>query len=376
MISRAENVWMLYDSRTEGLKAGEESRYIKQLELHFRAGLVRHVAKASVSVEKEDEPVVKTDEDIASIRAASLSASSLQAYLACPAKFYYHVVRRLRPDEDVAESLDAGMIGNVFHNTMCALYTGPFAMDPSFPMDRKSLESRRGDALRTVTRDYIKSWMSRPAVVRARIRSLIKAELNTFEVSGRNLVFEDVVFQYVMKVLERDLEHLERAGVDSFEILGLEKECFWTYEGFSFKGYIDRLDSLFPGTARVVDYKTGKVEDDDINVFDHNASKIVDKLFGRDNAKRPKIALQLFLYDMFAEQETGPTTILSNSVYAPARLFVSQVQDVPASGGFISLMKERLSDLLGEMADPEVPFSRTEDTKTCSMCDFKTICGR
>jgi hypothetical protein len=243
-------------------------------------------------------------------------------------------------------------------------------------MDRKSLESRRGDALRTVTRDYIKSWMSRPAVVRARIRSLIKAELNTFEVSGRNLVFEDVVFQYVMKVLERDLEHLERAGVDSFEILGLEKECFWTYEGFSFKGYIDRLDSLFPGTARVVDYKTGKVEDDDINVFDHNASKIVDKLFGRDNAKRPKIALQLFLYDMFAEQETGPTTILSNSVYAPARLFVSQVQDVPASGGFISLMKERLSDLLGEMADPEVPFSRTEDTKTCSMCDFKTICGR
>ena len=376
MISRAENVWMLYDSRTEGLKAGEESRYIKQLELHFRAGLVRHVAKASVSVEKEEEPIVKTEEDIAAIRAASLSASSLQAYLACPAKFYFHVVRKLRPDEDVAESLDAGMIGNVFHNTMCALYTGPFAMDPSFPMDRKSLESRRGDALRTVTRDYIKSWMARPAAVRARIRSLIKAELNTFEVSGRNLVFEDVVFQYVMKVLERDLEHLERAGVDSFEILGLEKECFWTYDGYRFKGYIDRLDSLFPGTARVVDYKTGKVEDDDVNVFDHNASKIVDKLFGRDSSKRPKIALQLFLYDMFAEQETSRDTVLSNSVYAPAKLFVSRVQDVPASGGFISLMKERLSSLLCEMADPEVPFSRTEDSKTCSMCDFKTICGR
>ena len=376
MISRAENVWMLYDSRTEGLKAGEESRYIKQLELHYNAGMVRHVARAAVSVRDEEEPVPKTAEDVEAVRAAHLSASSLQAYLACPAKFYFHVVKRLRADEEVAESLDAGMIGNVFHDTMCALYTGPFAMDPGFPMDRKFLESRRGDALRAVSRDYIRSWMDRPADIRARIRSLVKAELNTFEVSGRNLVFEDVVFQYVMKVLERDLEHLERCGAESFEVLGLEKECFLEYDGFNLKGYIDRMDSFLPGTVRVVDYKTGKVEDDDIEVFDSNASKIVGKIFGPDSVKRPKIALQLFLYDLFVEQETQEGTLLSNSVYAPARLFVSQVLDVPASQVFISLMKESLSELLAEIADPAVPFARTADTRTCSMCDFKMICGR
>ena len=376
MISRAENVWMLYDSRTEGLKAGEESRYIKQLELHFRARTFRHVAKASVSVGKDAVPVPKTEEDVKAIRDSYLSASSLQDYLACPARFYYHVVRRLKPEEEVAESLDAGMIGNVFHNTMCALYTGPFAMDPDFPMDRKSLKIRRGDALHTVSRDYIRSWMGRPADIRARIRSLVKAELNAFEVSGRNLVFEDVVFQYVMKVMERDLEHMERCGVDSFEVLGLEKECFWNYDGFKFKGYIDRMDSFLQGTVRVVDYKTGKVEDNDINVFDDNASKIVDKLFGPDSSTRPKIAFQLFLYDMFAGQEVDAGTLLSNSIYAPARLFVYQVQDVPASGVFISLMKDGLSKLLAEIANPEVPFLQTDDTRTCSMCDFKTICGR
>ena len=376
MISRADNVWMLYDSRTEGLKAGEESRYIKQLELHFRAGIVRHVAKAPVTVRNDSEPVLKTAEDVEAVRAAFLSASSLQDYLACPAKFYFHVVRRLKPDEDVAESLDAGMIGDVFHNTMCALYTGGFAMDPGFPMDRKSLECRRGDALHAVSRDYIRSWMDRPADIRARIRSLVKSQLNAFEVSGRNLVFEDVVFQYVMKVLERDLEYMERCGVDSIDILGLEKECFWTYDGFRFKGYIDRMDSVLPGQVRVVDYKTGKVEDKDINVFDHNASGVVEKIFGKDSSERPKIALQLFLYDMFAGQSGGEDAVLSNSVYAPARLFVSQVQDVPVSPVFVSLMKERLSGLLAEISDPAVPFSRTDDTGTCSMCDFKTICGR
>ena len=218
--------------------------------------------------------------------------------------------------------------------------------------------------------------MARPADIRARIRSLVKSELHAFEVSGRNLVFEDVVLQYVMKVLERDLEHLERSGVESFEVLGLEKECFWEYDGFKFKGYIDRMDSFLPGTVRVVDYKTGKVEDMEIDIYDSTAEKVVAKLFGPDNSQRPKIALQLFLYDMFVEREVPDGAALANSVYSPAKLFVSQVLDVPASPLFISLMKESLSELLAEIADTGVPFERTADTRACSMCDFKMICGR
>jgi len=376
MISRADNVWMVYDSRTEGLRAGEESRYIKQLELHFQAGIIRHTARPELSVGKDPGPIPKTQEDVQAIRDAFLSASSLQNYLYCPAKFYFHTVKRLKPEEEVAESLDAGMIGNVFHNTMCALYTGPFAMSPDFPMDRRSLEQQAGKALRRITRDYIRSWMERPGDIRARIRSLIKSELNTFEVSGRNLVFEDVVFQYVMKVLSRDVECMGTYGTDSFEVLGLEKECRWDYDGFRFKGYIDRMDSFRPGEIRVVDYKTGKVEDEDINIFDHNAEAVVTKLFGPDNTKRPKIALQLFLYDMFIEEQLECGTSISNSVYAPARLFVSAVESIPASPVFSSLMKERLSGMLREISDTEVPFNRTEDARTCSYCDFKMICGR
>ncbi|MBR4817960.1 MAG: PD-(D/E)XK nuclease family protein, partial [Bacteroidales bacterium] len=376
MISRAENVWMVYDSRTEGLRAGEESRYIKQLELHFKADIVRHVARPTVSVGPEAGDIQKTAEDVETIRGSVLSASSLQNYLFCPAKFYFHTVKKLKPEEEVAESLDAGMIGNVFHNTMCALYTGPFAMDPVFPMDRDTMKRNSRRALRRISREYIRSWMERPDAVRARIRSLIKAELNTFEVSGRNLVFEDVVFQYVMKVLSRDMECMDAHGTDSFEVLGLELERFLDYDGFRFKGYIDRMDSFRPGEVRIVDYKTGKVEDNDINVFDNNATDVVAAVFGPDNSKRPKIALQMFLYDLFAEKDIKEGTAISNSVYSPAKLFVSPVQSIPASPVFTSLMKERLSEMLREISDTSVPFSRTDDAKTCSHCDFKTICGR
>ena len=376
MVSRAENVWMVYDSRTEGLRAGEESRYIKQLELHFKADIVRHVARPAVSVGSEAGDIPKTAEDVEKIRSSYLSASSLQDYLSCHAKFYFHTVKKLKPEEEMAESLDAGMIGNVFHNTMCALYTGPFAMNPDFPMDRDTMKRNSGRALQRISREYILFWMDRPDAIRARIRSLIKAELHTFEVSGRNLVFEDVVFQYVMKVLSRDLECMDAHGTDSFEVLGLELEHFLDFDGFRFKGFIDRMDSFLPGEIRIVDYKTGKVEDNDINVFDDNAEDVVAAVFGPDNSKRPKIALQMFLYDLFAEKDIKEGTVISNSVYSPAKLFVSPVQSIPASPVFTSLMKERLSEMLLEISDTSVPFSRTGDAKTCSHCDFKTICGR
>lgn len=376
LLIRAENVWMLFDSRSEGLKSGEESRYIKQLELHFGAEVRRMVAKAAASTGEDDDEIHKTAEDVAVIKDKHLSATALQNYLYCPAKFYYHTVKGLMPEEDVAESLDAGMIGTVFHNTMCALYLGERAMDPSFIIDRESLKrAGHGKGLR-VTKQYVESWLQRKKDIKARINSLIMNELHSFEVSGRNIVFADVVLEYVLKVLSRDLELMEKYGVDGFDILGLELPRLWEYNGFKFIGYIDRLDSFVPGTVRVVDYKTGKVEDNDIKIDDFNASGVIEKLFGDSNRSRPKIALQLFLYDMFVDglvPEGGRTV---NSIYSPSRLFVSPVEEVEKSAVFVEGMKESLGGLLDRISDLNEPFRRTEDRTTCQYCDFKNICGR
>ena len=127
----------------------------------------------------------------------------------------------------------------------------------------------------------------------------------------------------------------------------------------------------------MVDYKTGKVTDEDFLITDTNATEVVDKLFGTDNAKRPKIALQLYLYDRMVEDhpECRGARIV-NSVYQTSRLFVRDVESVAVGGTFRTLMEERLRGLLAEIADTSVPFRRTEDAKTCEWCDFKNICGR
>ena len=377
-ISRAENVWMFVDSRTEGLKSGEESRYIKQLEYHFGLPLKRYVVKFDTVAAAGVPDIEKTEEDVSKISETVLSATALQNYLACPAKFYYGTVKGLRAEDEVSESLDYGMFGTVFHDTMRSLYTSETAMLPEFIFDRKGVnEKALPDLLNKVSRSYIKSWIEREDDIRNKVKALIMDQLKTVDVSGRNLVVTDVIVKYVIKTLERDLEYLEKSGKDSFEILGREIPVYGEFGGQRFKGIIDRLDSLDPSMARVVDYKTGKVLQDDEDIDDTNAEAIAESIFAPNVAERPKIALQFFIYDMLIRgYKIAEGRSIYNSVYSTASLFNDPPKTRPVNGTFYKTVSEKLETLLQEMRDPNVPFTRTDDEKVCAYCDFKTICGR
>ena len=378
MISRAEKVWMLVDSRTEGLKSGEESRYIKQLEYHFGVPLKRSVVKFGSMKTASLPDIVKTEEDVARIKDTVLSATTLQNYLACPAKFYYGTVKGLEAEEEVAESLDYGMFGTVYHDTMRALYTSEEAMDPEFVFnDREPRGGLNGEALKTVSQSYIEGWLSRKEDIKAKVKALIMMQLNTIEVSGRNLVVADVIVRYIIKTLQRDLELLKKEGRDSFEILGREIRVAGEFCGQRFKGFIDRLDSFKDEQARVVDYKTGKVLEDDENIHDGNAEEIAEKIFNPDMKNWPKIALQFYIYDMLVQSRPEVRgREICNCVYSTAHLFKEPPVTVPMNRKFYEAVSAKLEAMLAQMYDTSVPFRRTDDEKTCSYCDFRMICGR
>ena len=381
MIQRADKVWLLYDSRTEKMKSGEESRYIKQLRYHFRIPMHVRAAQAPVVRTQGADFIPKPADFAERLKNTKLSATSLQNYLTCPAKFFYGTIERLQNEAEVAEALDAGMVGNVYHDTMHALYLGETAMDPSFPMDRRSVRDKKDSGelvpMKTVTEAYLTGWIGRKADIKARIRSLVREQLHTLEVTGRNLVLEDVILQYVLRTLQRDRDLLREHGTGHFEVIGLEMHRTWEFEGYTFVGFIDRMDSFGDGAVRIVDYKTGKVEENDVRIDDGNAEEVTDLLFGEDNGKRPKIALQLFLYDMYVGQmeETAGRRIV-NVIYPAAKLFTEKERSAEMNPKFCDLVQERLRGLLAEMADPDIPLKRTEDRGTCDYCDFKMICGR
>lgn len=355
MICRAGKVWLLYDTRTEGIVTGEESRYIKQLRYHFRLPINTYTASADLHTVQEEQTIAKPDDMEARLKDHQLSASALQKYLACPAQFYYAYVLRLEPEEEVAESMDAGMFGDIYHGIMQKLY-----------------EVAPGKRL---TVNYLQSVKKDKERIRAIADDQVKQKVHTIEVSGRNLVLEDIILEYVDKTLEIDLQLVKDKG--DIQLLGLELPETWEFDGYKFYGRIDRLERLADGTVRVVDYKTGHTNSEDVNITDENAAAVADKLFGDDNSKRPKIALQLFLYDMLISRHIPSGTRVVNCIYPTQKLFTSGVEQAPLSQEFCDIMKERLSGLLKEIAGPGVPFVRTEDREhTCAYCDFKNICGR
>ena len=355
MIQRAEQVWLVCDNRTEGLKTGEESRYIKQLEYYSGVQVRRHVATARLEIVPGEDAIWKTEEAIRRIREGELSASSLQSYLSCPAKFFYQFVEGLQTEDEVTEALDASHLGNVFHRTMHALYAGR----------------------EVVSAPYLEGLLKDRAALKALIHGKIVEEMRTIEVSGRNLVVAEVILEYVLQTLRHDLQLLREAGSPGFRILGLERRMTCRFEGFRLKGFADRIDRFRGDEVRIVDYKTGRVEEDDIRITDDNADAVVEKLFGPSNAGRPKIALQLFLYGLLASHSADlKGHPLVNSIYSASRLFTEPLPDCPQSARFVALTQERLKGLLQELVDPAVPFRRTAEKMTCEYCDFKTICGR
>ena len=366
-MQRAEKVWLLFDSRTEGIRSGEESRFIKQLELIYGFKVKRHVAASPIQGLPIPESIPKTGEDLAVMAGEEfhLSASSLRKYLNCQAEFYYSAIKGLGKADEVEENLDAGMMGSVLHATMHALYSS----NPDEP-DEKKLK-----ALDSVSKTHIQGILSDKALLRSRIHERIKQQLRAPEVTGRNLVFEEILFKYTVRILEKDLELLEKEGVPSFKIFGLEKFRECSIGGFRFVGFIDRLDSFAPGTLRVVDYKSGNVSDEELEITDSNASKAVENLFGKKNADRPGIALQMYLYDLMVEPERDGRQLL-NSVYSARRLFTEDVRNTLPSKVFAEELEPRLLDLLAQMRDPSQPWMRTSEVKSCEWCDFKKICGR
>lgn len=377
LIARAENVWLLYDSRTDGLKSGEESRYIKQLRYHFHVPVNEYVSDAGLAVSAGRETVVeKTPEMVRTIASRYLSPSALQNYIDCPMRFYYASVAGLKKDKEVEESLTASMIGNVYHNTMWALFVSEEQMMTDKVYDKRE---KKPDYRGHVTKEYLQSWLERETDVRRKVESLVMDELGTDEITGRNLVIVSVIVRYVKETLRRDLELLAEHGAGYFDIIGLEMPVSAEINGLKFYGIADRVDRIGDGNVRLVDYKSGRDDPSVLMTAGESSADVADVVFGSDYSKRKEVkaALQFFIYDkMLAEKGIADLTNVSNSMYATSRLFSEAPKVCPLDKDFAEEMDRHLDMLLKEIQNPDVPFTMASDKKACEWCDFKMICGR
>lgn len=353
LIQRCENVWLVYNTSVQQkMNSCEESRYINQLELHFGVKIHRYVAKSTILETKDTTEIAKTQEDIDILKNTRLSATALQKYLSCPVQFYYSKIKKLSNEDEVNETLDAGLIGSVLHESIEEIYSGK----------------------ERITKDFLSECLKKESYAEV-VRRHIMDNLKCLEISGRNLIYESLICRYVRQILLTDKKLLEKKNLDSFKLLELEKKETDVIGGLKFIGIMDRVDSFEDGVIRVVDYKTGSVKDSDIQIDDENACEVADAAFGEDNDKRPKIAIQLYLYDVLI-RKAHKTEAIENVIYQTTSLFSEGIKSAPMNETFVKEMGTRLEECLKGLLDIDKPWTKTAHAKTCSYCDFKDICGR
>nr|MBE6190994.1 PD-(D/E)XK nuclease family protein [Rikenellaceae bacterium] len=370
LMQRAERVWMLYCAHADEKSTGEPSRYIRQLD--YESGFQVQKVEVGVDVNMVEPDCIEVEKDERVMRAleryvdpeskATLSPTALYRYVACPLRFYFHSIARLRVEDEVAEEMDAPMFGTILHAAAQALYA--------------SLERQ------THPRDALLRISAKPVVQQAVERAIAEHYLHQEESSesdytGNLLLVRNIVTRYLQQVLRYDAAH------DDFAVIGREMGVDYRFPfraaGRSLElklaGIADRIDSLEDGRLRVVDYKTGSA---------HLEFAGLEALFHGEARQRQSNILQTMLYAMMlshtSHREVVPSLYyvrtLHDEHYEPWLQDKEQHVAVEAYSHYAEHFEQLLRDTLAELYDPSIPFSQCEDPKGCTYCDFKQLCRR
>lgn len=122
LIQRAENITLLYNTSSNGLNRGEESRFMLQLLVEGPHKITREYLEAGqspqgttdISIEKTPEVFerLRCSYDCSNPQSYILSPSALNAYLDCRLKFYYRYVARLKAPDEVSAEIRLRIVRN------------------------------------------------------------------------------------------------------------------------------------------------------------------------------------------------------------------------------------------------------------------------
>ncbi len=247
LLQRAKNVYLLYNSDSEGLDAGEKSRFITQLEVEkqpkhnlsfqiYNAD-VPDIAHQPIIVPKSESVMQRLKE----IAEKGFSPSSLTAYIRNPIQFYFQRILRISETDEVEENIAVNTLGTIIHGALEELYKpliGKILIENDIKICIKNIDE---EVLKQFKKEYKEGDIKK----------------------GRNLLAYEVAKRNVLNFLKTELEAIQKG--DQIQIIALESKLERVLEHpnlpFPVKiaGNVDRIENR-NGKIRIIDYKTGKVE--------------------------------------------------------------------------------------------------------------------
>ena len=373
LVERAENLYMLYSSAADDKSTGESSRYIRQIEYEtdFKINYTNVGVEVSLSDSSNIE-VAKSDEVFDKLlrftRDKGLSPTAFSTYVKCPLKFYFNVVERLRPEDELEESIDNMTFGNIFHEAADLLYSQ--IKNDADPASRLAELRDRGEVAKCVDEAIAKVYFgNEDGVLRQ-------------ELGGELIIIRNIVREYLgSNLLNYDIRNNEFVVADTEYDLKMTMPIEVADEKFDVRlaGRADRIDSLNNGLMRVIDYKTGKPR------LNYSG---VDALFHGEPiaTKRESNIINTLLYAMMLSREKGrdvrPELYYVGSMVREeySSRFVETIdrksRTLEAYSEVAEEFESEVAATLREMFDRRIPFKQCEESSACKYCDYQTICNR
>lgn len=252
LLQRAKNIHIVYNTEADVLTGGEKSRFITQLEIEGIHNISHQIIAPKVP---SIHPVLKIIEKtplvldaLKTVAEQGFSPSSLTNYIRNPIDFYYQKVLKIKEYDDVEETVAANTLGTVIHNTLEDFY--------------KPLIGR------FLTIEDIHNM--KPLITKT-VAHHFKGVYKEGDISkGKNLLVFEIAKRYVSNFLNLETDDLRQGN--TIKIIGIETETSALIDipelDFPVKivGKIDRIDE-YNGATRIIDYKSGKVEQRDVEII-------------------------------------------------------------------------------------------------------------
>ena len=361
LLQRASDITILYNNSTSDGKAGEMSRFMLQMMVEDQKHTIRFsTIQTPAAICHNNPPVVKLDKKK---KLTFLTPTAINTYMRCPLRYYYKYERGLlEPEEDMEDTIDNRVFGNIFHEASQLIYQRILS---------KSNQIQKSD---------IESLLKNPSEIERAVDEAMQKEfkvatLDRAKLNGLQIINRQVLIHYLRQLLQIDLQ------LTPFHIISLEGDVRSAIQTPHIKtvigGRIDRLDRIVKDGVeriRVIDYKTGSGR--------LKPMANVDAIFKQESlTNHSDYYLQTFLYATIVKQKYPAIPV------SPALLFIQHAavkdydptlcfgkEPITDVGPSLTRFTELLHTTIDDMFNPDIPYQPTVDLSRCASCPYRLLC--
>ena len=389
-----KNLHLIYDSRNEGAQ-NEISRYFYQLQYLLRAPMQQYNYQLQIqntnneTQNNQEITIHKTSEIIDKLNSykisnASLSASRLKDYIACPLRFYFSTIANIKSPNEINETGESSLLGRIYHKAMELYYnqhTTPQSLNP------KQIEILVHNA-------FIEESKSSGRQV---------------QITGFNSLIFNLTHQFITNTIRFDIARYKQ---NQFSNVQSEVEINQPINQINFKGYIDRIDKT-DDTINIIDYKTTATPKNEIgipniiNLFNsyksshHELFQIILYCHIYNSSfliPHSSLKIRPLLYKTYELSKSDtqlhniklqvPNQLLDPNNLLPLDTPLEAISTDKNSCTLIEITEYSLiatpfewllTRMLNNIYNPNIPFATTENSteeKACKFCPYKTICKK